>query len=193
MAARRKVHNRRVTDTDTFTCESCGDVFDKVWSDEEAAAEAEGLFPGINVSDPAETAVVCDGCYQHIMARARAEAPELIGEGWREGTPEPIPDFPGFIASLTAGGYALNPCLDHCQDKGAEHAHLRSPDGNDGIVWADVRVWDLTQPARLIYPAAGRKTYARAALPGECYQLPGECYQMPSGASVHVKPGCRCP
>ena len=174
--------------TDTFTCDNCGDVFDKVWSDAEAAAEAQELFPGIDVSDPAETGIVCDGCYQHIMSRVHAEAPELIGEGWREGTPGPIPDFPGFIASLTAGGYALNPCLDHCQGKGAEHAHLRSPDGNDGIVWADgtVSEWDLTQPARLIYPAAGRKTYVRAS-------LPGDCYQMPSGAMVHVKPGCRCP
>ena len=96
--------------TETFTCASCGGTFDKGWSDEEAAAEAEELFPGINVSDPAEAGVVCDGCYRHIMSRARAEAPELIGEGWRGQAPEPIPDFPGFIASLTAGGYTPNPC-----------------------------------------------------------------------------------
>ena len=172
--------------TDTFTCASCGDAFDKGWSDEEAAAEAEELFPGIDLST--EAGIVCDGCYQHIMTRARAEAPELIGEGWRGGAPEPIPDFPGFIASLTARGYTLNPCRDHCQDKDAEHAHLRSPEGNDGIIWADGRVseWDLTQPARLIYPAAGRTAYARA-------DLPEDCYRMPSGAAVHVKPGCRCP
>ena len=71
--------------TDTFTCDNCGDVFDKAWSDEEATAEAEELFPGIDVSDPAETGIVCDGCYEHIMARAQAEAPELIGPGWRGG------------------------------------------------------------------------------------------------------------
>ena len=69
--------------SETFTCESCGDTLPKGWSDAEAAAEAEELFPGINVTDPAESGVVCDDCYQHIMARARAEAPELIGEGWR--------------------------------------------------------------------------------------------------------------
>ena len=74
--------------TDTFICDNCGDVFDKVWSDEEAAAEAEELFPGIDVSNPAETGIVCDGCYQHIMSRIRAEAPELIGEGWLG----PVPD-----------------------------------------------------------------------------------------------------
>ena len=70
--------------------------------------------------------------------------------------PDPIPDFPGFIASLTAEGYTLNPCRDHCQDKGAEHAHLRTPAGDDMIAWADGRwiMYDLTQPARLIYPAA---------------------------------------
>jgi DNA-directed RNA polymerase subunit RPC12/RpoP len=69
--------------SETYTCEACGKTFPKGWSDEEAAAEAEELFPGINPGDPAEAGVVCDGCYQTIMARARAEAPELIGPGWR--------------------------------------------------------------------------------------------------------------
>ena len=178
--------------TETFTCESCGDTLPKGWTDEEAAAEAEELFPGINVTDPAEAGVVCDACYRHIMGRALAEAPELIGPGWRRQAPEPIPDFPGFIDSLTAGGFTLNPCPDCCQD--AEHAHLRSPNGNDGIIWADGRVseWDLTQPARLIYPAyraAGHSALAAA------YSRPGpfgSCYAMASGPMVHVRPGCRC-
>ena len=74
--------------SETFTCESCGRTFPKGWSDEEAAAEAEELFPGINPGDPAEAGTVCDDCFQRIMARARAEAPELIGPGWR-GEPEP--------------------------------------------------------------------------------------------------------
>ena len=102
-------------------------------------------------------------------------------------TPEPIPDFPGFIAWMLSSGNTLNPCPDCCQDKGAEHAHLRGPEGNDGIVWADGRVseWDLTQPARLIYPAAGHAVYRRASLPEDCYQMPG-------GSMVHVRPGCRC-
>jgi hypothetical protein len=76
--------------------------------------------------------------------------------------PDPIPDFPGFIASLTTEGYGLNSCRDCCQDKGAGHAHLRTPDGDDMIAWADGRwiMYDLTQPARLIYPVhpvAGRR------------------------------------
>ncbi len=173
--------------TETFTCASCGDTHEKIWSDEEAAAEAQQNFPGIDVTDPDEAPVVCDSCYQHIMGRARAEAPELIGPGWRGVAPDPIPDFPGFVASLLAKGYTRNPCQDCCQDKGTEHEHLKSPDGNDGIIWADGHVseFDLTQPARLIYPAAGRSTYAPSS-------LPENCYQMASGPMVHVKPGCRC-
>ena len=69
--------------TETFTCESCGETMGKGWSDAEAAAEAEELFPGIDVADLEEAAVVCDGCYQMIMARVYAEAPEMTGEGWR--------------------------------------------------------------------------------------------------------------
>ena len=68
---------------DTFTCDSCGETFDKTWSDEEAAAEAQELFPGIDASDPEEAGTVCDDCFNHIMGRVREEAPELIGEGWR--------------------------------------------------------------------------------------------------------------
>ena len=68
--------------SETFTCANCGETHEKSWSDEEAAAEAQENFPGINV-DSAEAGVVCDACYEHIMARARAEAPELIGPGWR--------------------------------------------------------------------------------------------------------------
>ena len=69
--------------TETFTCDSCGDTLPKGWTDEEAAAEAEELFPGIDVTDPAEAGVVCDDCYQYLMGRVHAEAPELIGPGWR--------------------------------------------------------------------------------------------------------------
>ena len=178
---------------ETFTCASCGETHDKGWSDEEAAAEAEELFPGIDVTDPDEAPVVCDDCYRHIMARARAEAPEAIGPGWREYEapaeliPEPIPDFPGFIASLLGKGYTRNPCPDCCQDKGSEHAHLRHPDGGDGIIWADGHVseWDLTQPARLIYPSAGHRPYQPAP-------LPSGCYRADAGFMVHVRPGCRC-
>jgi hypothetical protein len=77
---------------ETFTCANCGDTHEKIWSDEEAAAEAEELFPGMDVTDPAEAAVVCTSCYEHIMGRARAEAPELIGAGWRGREPEVLED-----------------------------------------------------------------------------------------------------
>ena len=78
-----------------FTCANCGATHEKGWSDEEAAAEAEENFPGIDVSDPDEAPVVCDDCYQRIMARARVEAPEMIGPGWRgeaQASDDPIGD-----------------------------------------------------------------------------------------------------
>lgn len=67
--------------------------------------------------------------------------------------PQPIPDFPGFIASLLTKGYQQNPHRDHCPEEG-EHAHLKDPAGYDMIAWADGRWsgYDLTQPARCIYP-----------------------------------------
>ncbi len=79
---------------ETFTCARCGETYDKIWSDEEAAAEAEGNFPGIDVTDPDEAGVVCTDCYEYLMGRARAEAPELIGPGWRGEPPsdDPIGD-----------------------------------------------------------------------------------------------------
>lgn len=75
----------------TYTCDNCSKTFDSDWSDDEAAAEAQENFPGIDVTNPAEAGLVCDDCYQSIMARARAEAPELIGPGWR-GSDDPIGD-----------------------------------------------------------------------------------------------------
>ena len=70
--------------SETFTCEACGETFPKGWSDAEAVAEAEERFPGLDLSDPGEAGIVCDACYEHIMGRAQAEAPQLIGAGWRE-------------------------------------------------------------------------------------------------------------
>jgi hypothetical protein len=97
-----------VTETgETFTCESCGETFPKGWSDEEAAAEAEELFPGMDLSDPAEAAVVCDACYQHLMGRARAEAPELIGEGWRGSAPQVLEDGSLLYDAVVPGGSFL--------------------------------------------------------------------------------------
>ena len=96
-----------------------------------------------------------------------------------------IPDFSGFVAwMLTTEGATQNPCRDHCQDKDSEHVHLKHRDGHDGIIWADGRVseYDLTQPARLIYPV----------YPGGSPGLSAPCYRTASGMTVHVKPGCRC-
>jgi hypothetical protein len=74
---------------------------------------------------------------------------------------QPIADFPAFTGWMLTKGHTLNPCRDHCQDKGTEHAHFHSQDGYDGIIWADGRVseWDLTQPARCIYPVYGRERH----------------------------------
>ena len=68
----------------------------------------------------------------------------------------PIPDFPSFVDRLLSRGYSRNLCRDSCHDHGDPgHVHLRTPDGDDMIAWADGRTsnFDLTQPARLIYPA----------------------------------------
>jgi hypothetical protein len=44
----------------TYTCEACHGTFSKGWSDDEALAEAVGLFGAIPVE---EQAVVCDDCF----------------------------------------------------------------------------------------------------------------------------------
>lgn len=197
----------------TFACDNCGETFDKGCSDEEAEAEAQELFPGIDTGNSFEAGIVCDDCFNRIMGRVQAEAPELIGEGWRNG-PQPIPDFPGFVERLVAeNGYGRNPCSAHCPDRGSKHAHLRTPDGQDFITWADGRYsgYDLTQPARLIYPVYPAAKEA-AFVPGigmvsglaaqmlretaRMFGRPADgsrCYQADAGFTVHVKPGCRCP
>jgi hypothetical protein len=47
-----------------FTCAACCGTFSKVWTDEEARAEAGDLFPGDNVDD---MVVVCDTCWREMM------------------------------------------------------------------------------------------------------------------------------
>lgn len=73
-----------------------------------------------------------------------------------QGEAQLIPDFPGFIDALKEQGWKLNPCRrEACRDED-EHAHLKDPDGYDSIAWANGMqcAYDLTQPARCIYPAA---------------------------------------
>lgn len=51
----------------TFTCDQCGGTFPRAWSDDEATAEARDVFGRDPETDPT-MAVVCDDCYQAIMA-----------------------------------------------------------------------------------------------------------------------------
>lgn len=50
--------------TDTYTCERCKGVFEKGWTDEEAAAEAQQLFGDLSEDDKA---VLCEDCFQALM------------------------------------------------------------------------------------------------------------------------------
>lgn len=105
-------------------------------------------------------------------------------------------DFPGLVAYLRSRGYVLNPCATTCPDHGDPgHAHLRTPDGEDVIAWADGRIsyYDLTQPARLIYPSPKSVRPYDLVLPRWPDSARGsKCYSLPSGTTVHVKPDCRC-
>ncbi len=49
--------------TDTYKCEACNGVFEKAWSDADAAAERDANFPGLKSEDQA---VVCDDCYSEM-------------------------------------------------------------------------------------------------------------------------------
>jgi len=48
----------------TFTCTICHDVFEKIWTAEEAEAEAQSNWGNLSIH---ERAVVCDDCYQMFM------------------------------------------------------------------------------------------------------------------------------
>lgn len=48
-----------------FTCAQCGGTFEKGWTDEEAAAEAQANFSATELED---TAMICDDCYGPFMA-----------------------------------------------------------------------------------------------------------------------------
>lgn len=61
---------------DTFTCESCGAVYEKGWTDEEAAKECEEIFHVRNPKGQLESmAVVCDDCFR-LMQEWMASGPE---------------------------------------------------------------------------------------------------------------------
>jgi hypothetical protein len=48
----------------TFTCAACGGTFDKARSDEEALADLEELFPGVQ---PENCSVVCGQCWEAMQ------------------------------------------------------------------------------------------------------------------------------
>jgi hypothetical protein len=64
-----------------YECEICHGVFTKIRSDEEAAAEMrETWVPTSGDDDPG---VVCDDCFQEVLAWATQDAPEVLREGAR--------------------------------------------------------------------------------------------------------------
>jgi len=56
-----------------YECAVCHGRFHKTWSDEEATAEMYETWN--ETSDPE---VVCDDCFQQVMAWAQSEAPEAL-------------------------------------------------------------------------------------------------------------------
>ena len=42
----------------------CGETFSKVWSDEEAEAEMQAIWPGAQKED---CDVVCENCYRELL------------------------------------------------------------------------------------------------------------------------------
>ena len=59
-----------------YTCDNCGAVHEKTWSDEEAMAEMTATWQPHAGDD--DLAVICDDCFQAIIGRVRQEAPELL-------------------------------------------------------------------------------------------------------------------
>lgn len=53
-----------------YTCDLCGGVFEKARSDDEAEGEALQVFGVPNASTDPGMAVVCDDCFEIIMARS---------------------------------------------------------------------------------------------------------------------------
>jgi DNA-directed RNA polymerase subunit RPC12/RpoP len=57
--------------TNEFQCAKCKRIFDKGWTGEEAQAEANQNFPGLDSDNADEAAIVCDYCYNEMMAWLR--------------------------------------------------------------------------------------------------------------------------
>jgi DNA-directed RNA polymerase subunit RPC12/RpoP len=54
-----------------YQCAKCGNVYNKGWTDEEAKAEACEVFPGLDSDNHEESAILCDDCYNEMMAWLR--------------------------------------------------------------------------------------------------------------------------
>lgn len=69
-----------MTETHPFTCARCGGEFESDWTRAEAVDEMlDTMAPEHWAEHPGEPLeVVCDDCYDHILGRIRAEAPELL-------------------------------------------------------------------------------------------------------------------
>ena len=52
-----------MTTQNEFTCDACGESFEKAWSDEKAIAESKKAFPDDDYTD---MAVVCDDCWHKM-------------------------------------------------------------------------------------------------------------------------------
>lgn len=48
-----------------YICAECGNTYEKIWSDSQAAQEFEGHFPGMSLED---AVIVCDECFNENMA-----------------------------------------------------------------------------------------------------------------------------
>lgn len=66
-----------------FTCDGCGETFPKGWSDEEAQAEADAVFPE-GIDDPA---MVCDECYEGMQTQFASLRARRILAGLPGGPP----------------------------------------------------------------------------------------------------------
>ena len=61
----------------TYECSACHGAFTSEWSEEEARAEQEALWEPVP-GDDEDSVIVCDDCFQRVVARAQVEAPEVF-------------------------------------------------------------------------------------------------------------------
>lgn len=50
--------------SDTYTCATCRETYNKGWTDEEAKKEKDDSFPEFEIED---CAMVCDDCYNKMF------------------------------------------------------------------------------------------------------------------------------